>query len=96
VIASGTKDELVRAAFGTRSQVLARFAGPTEAIAAWAGRHGGRVTDATAEFTIEKAAEIAPILDDASKAGVALVDVWLRRPNLESVFLHLTGRELRD
>jgi hypothetical protein len=25
-----------------------------------------------------------------------LADVSLRRPNLESVFLHLTGRELRD
>jgi hypothetical protein len=25
-----------------------------------------------------------------------LLDVTLRRPNLESVFLHLTGRELRD
>ena len=54
------------------------------------------MTEPTAEFTIEQAAEIAPLLDDATKAGLELVDVWLRRPNLESVFLHLTGRELRD
>jgi ABC-2 type transport system ATP-binding protein len=96
VIAAGTKDELVRGAFGTQSQVLARFAGTPEAVAAWAGRHGGRATDATAEFTIAQAAQIAPLLDDASTAGLELMDVWLRRPNLESVFLHLTGRELRD
>jgi ABC-2 type transport system ATP-binding protein len=32
----------------------------------------------------------------SSAAGFELVDVSLRRPNLESVFLHLTGRELRD
>jgi linearmycin/streptolysin S transport system ATP-binding protein len=96
VIATGTKDELVRSTFGTSSQVLARFAGETDAIAAWAERQGGRVTDSTAEFTIAQAAEIARLLDDAGKAGLELVDVSLRRPNLESVFLHLTGRELRD
>jgi hypothetical protein len=28
--------------------------------------------------------------------GLELEDVSLRRANLESVFLHLTGRELRD
>jgi ABC-2 type transport system ATP-binding protein len=96
IIAEGTKDELVEGAFGRCSQVLARFAGEPDAIEAWAGRHGGHATDSTAEFTIEQAAEIAPLLDDATKAGLELVDVWLRKPNLESVFLHLTGRELRD
>lgn len=101
VIAEGTNDELVRASFGTRSQVVARFAGDadaskTEKIGAWAARHGGRVTGETAEFTIEQAAEIAPLLDDAARAGLELNDVSLRKPNLESVFLHLTGRELRD
>jgi len=96
IIAEGTKEELVEGTFGRRSQVLARLAGEKEAIEAWAKRHGGRVTEETVEFTIEQAGEIAPLLDDAKKAGLELVDLSLRRPNLESVFLHLTGRELRD
>ncbi len=96
IIASGTKEELVRGAFGARSQVLARFSGDEAAIAAWTERNGGRMNNGTAEFTIEQATEIARLLDDAAKAGLGLVDVSLRRPNLESVFLHLTGRELRD
>jgi ABC-2 type transport system ATP-binding protein len=96
IIAEGTKDELVASAFGTRSQVLARFAGSAEAIARWAAQNGGRVTDATVELTIEQAAEIARLLEDARQAGLELVDLSLRKPNLESVFLHLTGRELRD
>jgi len=101
VIAAGTKDELVRESFGTRSQVVARFAGgaeagKAEAIRAWVARHDGQVTEETAEFTIEQAGEIAPLLDDATKAGLELEDLSLRKPNLESVFLHLTGRELRD
>jgi ABC-2 type transport system ATP-binding protein len=96
IIAEGTKEELVEKSFGRRSQVLARFAGGKDEIDAWAGRHGGHVKDETVELTIERAAEIAPLLDDATKAGLELVDVSLRRPNLESVFLHMTGRELRD
>jgi ABC-2 type transport system ATP-binding protein len=100
IITAGTKEALVHDAFGNRSQVLARFAGNPDAIgakvAAWAARHGGRMKGEIAEFTIEQATEIAPLLDDATKAGHELDDVSLRRPNLESVFLHLTGRELRD
>jgi len=96
IIAMGTKDELVNGAFGTRSQVLARFSGPEAEIGAWTERNGGRMADGTAEFTIEQAAEIARLLEDATKSGLELKDVSLRRPNLESMFLHLTGRELRD
>jgi ABC-2 type transport system ATP-binding protein len=96
IIAEGTKEELVEKSFGRRSQVLARFGGAADAIAAWAARHDGRVKDETVELTVERAVEIAPLLDDATRAGLELVDVSLRRPNLESVFLHMTGRELRD
>jgi ABC-2 type transport system ATP-binding protein len=96
IIATGTKEELVRSSFGTRSQVLARFSGDEGAIGAWTVRNGGRVVEGTAEFTVEQATEIARLLEDATKAGLELVDVSLRRPNLESVFLQLTGRELRD
>ena len=96
IIALGTNEELVQNAFASRSQVLARFAGPSDGIAAWVGQRGGRLVDSTAEFTVEHPTEIAGLLDDAARAGLEVVDVSLRRPNLESVFLHLTGRELRD
>jgi ABC-2 type transport system ATP-binding protein len=96
IIASGTKDELIQSAFGTRTQVQARFAGAPDIIAAWTARHGGRLADATAEFTIDHSSQVAALLEDAGKAGLELVDLSLRRPNLESVFLHRTGRELRD
>jgi ABC-2 type transport system ATP-binding protein len=52
--------------------------------------------DSTAQFTVQHPTEIAALLDGASAAGLELMDLSLRRPNLESVFLHLTGRELRD
>ena len=96
VIAQGTNAELVQNTFGSRSQVRARFAGPDERIAAWVAEHGGHPVEGAAEFTVEHPTEIAGLLEASAKAGLELIDVSLRRPNLESVFLHLTGRELRD
>ena len=96
IIALGTNEELVQKAFASRSQVLARFAGSADGVSAWVEQRGGRLVDSTAQFTVEHPTEIAGLLDDAAGAGLELVDVSLRRPNLESVFLHLTGRGLRD
>ena len=96
IIALGTHQALIQESFGSRSEVLARFDGPAEAIAAWAASRSGRIVDSSAAFTIDHPTEIAGLLDSAASAGLQLVDVSLRRPNLESVFLHLTGRELRD
>jgi ABC-2 type transport system ATP-binding protein len=96
IIAQGSSEELVLAAFAQRSQVLARFDGASGDLSAWVERHQGQLVDGVAEFTIERSNQIAALLDDAAQAGLELVDVTLRRPNLESVFLHLTGRELRD
>ncbi len=96
IIALGGRDELVQNAFASRSQVHARFAGPVDRIAAWVKNHGGRMVDGAAELSIERSIEIAALLESAAKDGLELEDVSLRRPNLESVFLHLTGRDLRE
>jgi ABC-2 type transport system ATP-binding protein len=96
IIAMGTKDELVHNVFASRSEVVARFGSADDAAAEWVIQHGGRYDDGTAQFTIEHPTEIAGLLDAAAKAGYELADVSLRKPNLESVFLRLTGRELRD
>jgi ABC-2 type transport system ATP-binding protein len=96
IIALGTHADLVRTTFGSRSQVLARFAGADERIVAWVSERGGHAVDGTAQFTIEHPAEVGALLEASAKAGLELIDVSIRKPNLESVFLHLTGRELRD
>jgi ABC-2 type transport system ATP-binding protein len=96
IIALGTKDELVRNAFASRSEVLARFANVDDSVAAWVKERGGILESGTARFTVDHATEIAGLLDAAAKAGHDLADISLRKPNLESVFLQLTGRELRD
>jgi ABC-2 type transport system ATP-binding protein len=96
VIALGTRADLVWNAFGSRSQVLARFAGAKDRIADWVAQRGGQVVDGSAQFTIEHPTEIGGLLEASEKSGFELLDVSLRKPNLESVFLHLTGRALRE
>jgi ABC-2 type transport system ATP-binding protein len=96
IVALGTKDELVHNAFASRSEVLARFENMDDRVAAWVEQRGGLFDNGLARFSVEHATDIAGLLDAAAKAGHELADVSLRKPNLESVFLHWTGRELRD
>ena len=42
------------------------------------------------------AAELPPLLASVRAAGRAVEDVEVRGPSLQSVFIHLTGRELRE
>ena len=42
------------------------------------------------------AAELPPLLERIRTAGRAVDDVDVRGPSLQSVFIHLTGRELRE
>ena len=39
---------------------------------------------------------VTSIVTAAAGAGMTLADVQIQRPDLESVFLHLTGKALRD
>jgi ABC-2 type transport system ATP-binding protein len=96
IIAMGTRDALVYNVFASRSEVVARFAAADDAVAEWVAQRGGRYDDGIAQFTVQHATEIAGLLEAAAKAGYELADVSLRKPNLESVFIHFTGRELRD
>jgi ABC-2 type transport system ATP-binding protein len=49
------------------------------------------------QLLVEDASTILPrILDTAGRSGVTVRSVEVREPNLEAVFLHLTGRALRD
>jgi ABC-2 type transport system ATP-binding protein len=96
IIAQGAHAELVSSAFGSRSQVVARFGGSPENIAKWVAASGGRLLDGAAVFAVDHPSEISLLLAASARAGFDLVDFSLKKPNLESVFLQLTGRELRD
>jgi len=96
VIAVGTRDELVRSTVGGARRVVVQADRPipAEIAAAFPGAvaDGDRLSLAT-----ESASTAIPALLGAfERAAVGVRDLELQRPGLESVFLHLTGRELRE
>jgi ABC-2 type transport system ATP-binding protein len=95
IIAQATKETLVAQSFGSRSSVTMHFGATRVDLAAWAAARGGTAQDSVVLCSVEKPAEIADWLDAANREGLEVLDVTLQRPNLESVFLHLTGKELR-
>jgi len=92
IIAQGTKDELVAQSFGSRSDVLMRLDAAAPNAAAWTASRGGTLQDGVAHFPVDRPSDIASLLDAAARDGLNVIDLVLRRPNLESVFLQLTGR----
>lgn len=47
-------------------------------------------------ITSDAESSLAPIINQASQAGARIRSIEIVEPNLEAVFLHLTGRALRD
>jgi ABC-2 type transport system ATP-binding protein len=55
------------------------------------------VTDHTVTVIVPEAEEaLAPAVSRANELGIKIRSIDMREPNLEAVFLHLTGRALRD
>ncbi len=98
VIAKGTHADLVRQSFGSRCELVLQCDGESAgAHARWAESRGGTKDGDTYRFIIsDPALEIARILESARAESVLVRDLAFKTPNLESVFLHLTGRELRE
>jgi ABC-2 type transport system ATP-binding protein len=98
--AEGTRRELVELV-GKEDQVRLAATGDLESAAA-AGRGvdgvtGAAIVDGRVEFMVEDAGSVLPrLLDAVARAGASVRGVDLVEPDLEAVFLHLTGRALRD
>jgi ABC-2 type transport system ATP-binding protein len=98
VIAAGTLPELVDRTVGRHRMVTPRVQAPLgadvvsqlqlEADAADPRQLRSRMTDV--------AADLPPLLEGIRAAGVTVDDVEVRGPSLQAVFIHLTGRELRE
>ena len=100
LIAEGTRQELV-SLVGERDRVHLSAAGDlAKAAVALAGQpwvHEASAADAGIDLVVEDARGNLPaLLQDAAAAGAAIKSVEVTEPDLEAVFLHLTGRALRD
>jgi len=98
VIAAGTLAELVDQTVGRHRLVTLRLEAPldpgavsrlrVETDPAEPRQLRARMTDV--------ATDLPPLLDGIRAAGARIDDVEVRGPSLQAVFIHLTGRELRE
>jgi ABC-2 type transport system ATP-binding protein len=93
-IAAGTFAELVEQTVGTHRQITLTLdrplSGPLDRSAAVAEGSSVRLQAA------DVAAELPPLLEKVRGVGCRVEDVSVQSPTLQLVFLHLTGRELRE
>jgi ABC-2 type transport system ATP-binding protein len=96
VIASGTLPELVDLTVGRHRLVTLRVDAPVDASV----RNGLDIDAADPRIVrarlTDVGAELPPLLDRLRASGRSVEDVDVRGPSLQAVFIHLTGRELRE
>lgn len=99
LIAEGTRAELV-ASLGTASRVTVRAEGPLdewrESLAGLPGTQVHATADGVEITCPDPTGTVAAAFERAGRHGVTISGVDVATPDLESVFLHLTGKALRD
>lgn len=100
VIASGTQEELRRILSG-EDTLLIQLNEPSPELAqellTWKPIRQVEETDSGLKLIVLKQSRIlAQVVQAAERLGVQIVNIHVHTPSLEDVFLHLTGRKLRD
>jgi ABC-2 type transport system ATP-binding protein len=100
LIACGTNDELVKLV-GQQTRInLTLNANVENVMSAWRGVEGVSLVsteDGVVTVLVNDSNLVLPHLFEAvARLSARITSVDIREPNLEAVFLHLTGRALRD
>jgi linearmycin/streptolysin S transport system ATP-binding protein len=100
VIAYGTHDELIRLV-GEQTRVDLTTSVPGEnllaAFQAVSGVSQVSSQNGTVTILVDDSNRVLPgLFEAANREGARITSVDIQEPNLEAVFLHLTGRALRD
>jgi ABC-2 type transport system ATP-binding protein len=100
IVAEGTRRELVRLV-GQHDRIRLQASGSVDAAAEAAksveGVREAAVRDGGIDLIVNDASDaLTEVLAAVSGAGVSVTSVDVDEPNLEAVFLHLTGKALRD
>jgi ABC-2 type transport system ATP-binding protein len=100
IIANGTHDELVTM-IGEQDRLELRLSDHSdELLRNWQsiqGVSGLSTEDGVVSVLVDDSNRVLPdLFEQSNLAGVRILSVEIDEPNLETVFLHLTGRALRD
>ena len=100
MIASGTNAELVKIVGEMDRITVTINAESAKVLEAWKAVRGVKqvsAEDGTLTILADDSNRVLPrLFETAAPGGVRITSVAIQEPNLEAVFLHLTGRALRD
>ncbi len=100
IVANGTLPELVDATVGRSRWVTLAIDRPLVHPLRFAGvpgeLHGARGDESLSARIEDVATQLPMVLTTLREAGYGVSDIEVQAPSLHHVFLHLTGRELRD
>ncbi|PKO20666.1 MAG: export ABC transporter ATP-binding protein [Chloroflexi bacterium HGW-Chloroflexi-1] len=100
IIAYGTHAELIKIVGELDRIDLTLNVSSEQVLETWrmlAGVRQVSAQDGTLTLLVEDSTLVLPrLFESASRADVRITSVAVQEPNLEAVFLHLTGRALRD
>jgi ABC-2 type transport system ATP-binding protein len=96
VIAGGTLPELVDRTVGRYRLVTLQLDGPLAGALSPAVETDAQDPRIVRARMRDVALELPPLLEQVRAAGRSVNDVEVRGPSLQLVFIHLTGRELRE
>ena len=69
----------------------------SELVAKWLGLNNKTIIDGALEITVRNGKAVMPrIMELATQNSIYVESLLLREPNLEDVFLHYTGRNIRE
>lgn len=100
IIASGTKDQLINM-IDEKNKIVLKFDDVNENLINKINqldyvKNMKIVEDEITLFTNNGENVLKDIIDKTSETNSSLLSIDIKKPNLESVFLHLTGKGLRD
>ena len=94
VIANGTRNQLIENTTGSKRQLSIRLDRlPSQPVEGFILHERGKRLDTVLE---DVGRDLPPLLKHLSALGLEVQDVDIRAPSLQTVFLKLTGRELRE
>lgn len=94
-IAAGTFSELLQQTVGGGRRVVFTLDGPLPDALRERGFESGGGNTLSRQVT-DIAVELPAMIEDVRATGIAIRDIHVESPSLQAVFIHLTGRELRE
>ncbi len=94
VVADGTIEQLIATTIGARREVAIETRGIL--VAAPPGLEWNSARNRFVCFVDNVVEELPQILERIQQVGATITDLEVHQPNLHHVFLHLTGKELRE